>query len=280
MSGSLGMYGDARFEDLLRRARTDFAEGRERTARFKLEKAVLYAESPEQFRSLADCAADFLANGNVEEEQHHLRDLIARFEGPARSSEEQHDRDTLRRRLERTLKLLLHHEDAFEMIDGETLLETLVSNEGYSKASAKSAEAAMKTWGGPLTQAFELGSSAGTALVLSPLADQQNKLRRELKRTAASLVAVGAEVEGLVQDAVPLVTFGLLAGTLPAGPRSENEELQELLIDAVVGIADTSAALPANDRLKFLAYFRLVWFIGLADAYASATNLGNLAPSQ
>ena len=186
----------------------------------------------------------------------------------------------LPRRLVRLLLLLPHSDAATLAAEVDPVLAKIRSlRVQWSEGVGTEAERAVRDWGASLVAASEQGRSAAATLALAPLIDHRSRLERELKKAAMHLVAAGAEVAGLSDDAVPLVAYALLAGILPAGPRAENEELEDKLIDAMLGVADTSATLPADQRLVFVSYHRLAFLLGLAEGYAERLSLSKLSVS-
>ena len=183
----------------------------------------------------------------------------------------------LRARLILLLKLLLHNDDAAETAEIQPLLSLIASSSlPLPEAVEHDVSKADRAWGRVMVKGFARGQEAVSVLALAPLVDHRSRLERELKKAAMHLVAVGAELPGVEEDAVPLVAYSLLAGVLPAGPRAENDELEDRLIDAMLRVADTSAKLPAEERLMFVAYYRLAFLLGIAEGYAERLSISRL----
>ena len=265
--------------ELLAEALTWAERGKSRYAREDLHLAASLARSADDLDAVVSAMQSVL-RCTPANKSGRLQTLLQQTEKRRDAAARRAVRDRLMTRTIRLLKLLLHNDGAVQTAEIQPLL-SLVSTSSlpWAKAVEEAVDEADRAWGEVVVKGFARGQEAAATLALAPLVDHHAKLVRELKKAAMHLVEVGAEVVGVREDAVPLVAYGLLAGVLPAGPRAENDELEDRLIDAMLRVADTSAKLPPEQRLVFLAYYRLAFLLGIAEGYAERLSLSRLTLS-
>jgi hypothetical protein len=117
---------------------------------------------------------------------------------------------------------------------------------------------------GLLLDGFERGSRIFAA---AGVRDRKANPELALKAIAVALVAAGAEVRDLSNDAVPLIAYSLFMKELPVALKSP-DKVAENINDLVLSVADDVSTVPASARPILIGLFRLALLLGEAQAYA------------
>ena len=151
----------------------------------------------------------------------------------------------LRERSELSLKFLLR--DGSESTDAVTVFRTLGSLDGDGDLPVELDEA-FQSRSPLIVGVFDRSRRIFAQVGADALSKEQLEIQRLLKSIAVELMTEGADVRGLISDAVPLVAYSLFHGSLPVSPDAGSPATVEQINNLLLGIADDLSIAPTDER--------------------------------
>ena len=108
----------------------------------------------------------------------------------------------------------------------------------------------------------------------------EQQIEAELRSTATELISAGADPRGLTTDAVPLIAYSLIIGTMPTAIDPASAEATDKFNLLLLGMPDDVSSIPTEQRRLFVELLKLAVVLGEAQAFAKQLSLNRLSLDQ
>ena len=159
--------------------------------------------------------------------------------------------------------------------------ELVVPEDGHDDGRAVHVELPqfVERWGQPLLDGYERSRAFPDKLILGLLRNQhKQQIRRELKQIVVDTMSLGADVQDLTTDAVPVIAYALLIESLPTAVVPGSPQAAERVNDVLLEVSAGSHELPSGSAASplFVDLFKLSVALGEAQRYAEQLSLADL----